>query len=66
MSAQDTAKKLLPLVRVISSGRTVADELRASRHDTDFITRVHAVANAVLMITGLILVVRELRTGRRA
>lgn len=64
MSAQDTAMKLFPLVRVISSGRTVVEELRASRHDT--VTRVNAVANAILVVTGLILVVRELRTGRRA
>ncbi len=66
MSTQDTVKKLLPLVRVVSSGRTVAEELRASRRETDVVTRVHAIANAILVITGLILVVRELRTGRRA
>ncbi len=66
MNATDTAKKLFPLVRVVTSARSVAEELRASRRETDLITRVHAVANAVLVVTGLILVIRELRTGRRA
>lgn len=66
MSATETAKKLFPLVRVVTSARSVLEELRASRRETDLITRVHAVANAILMVTGLILVIRELRTGRRA
>jgi hypothetical protein len=66
MSTTETVKKLFPLVRVVTSGRTVAEELRASRRETDLITRVHALANAVLVVTGLILVIRELRTGRRA
>ncbi len=66
MTAAETVKKLLPLVRVVTSGRIVAEELRASPRDTDLITRVHALANAVLVLTGLILLIRELRTGRRA
>ena len=66
MSAQDTVKKLLPLVRVVTSARSVAEELRASRRDSDLVTRVHALANAILVVTGLVLVIRELRTGRRA
>ena len=66
MSATETAKKLFPLVRVVTSARSVVEELRASRRETDLITRVHAVANAAVMVTTLILVIRELRTGRRA
>ncbi|MQA14158.1 MAG: hypothetical protein GEV09_08290 [Pseudonocardiaceae bacterium] len=63
MSAKEYAKRLFPLVTVVSSGRKVADEVRAPRGDADLVTRLHAMANAVLVVTGTILVIRELRRG---
>ncbi len=64
MSAVNNAKKLLPLVRVVTSGRKVADEVRASREEADLVTRLNAVGNALVAITGLILLIRELRRDR--
>lgn len=66
MSAVDNVKKLLPLVRVVSSGRRVADEVRATRGQADLVTRLNAVGNAVVAVTGLILLIRVLRRSRSA
>lgn len=66
MSAVDNAKRFLPLVRVVTSGRKVADEVRASREDADLVTRLNAVGNAIVAVTGLILLIRELRRDRSA
>jgi hypothetical protein len=66
MSAVDNAKRFLPLVRVVTSGRKVADEVRASREDADLVTRLNAVGNAIVAVTGLILLIRELRRERSA
>lgn len=64
MTAVENAKRFLPLVRVISSGRTVADEVRASREEVDLVTRLNALGNAIVAVTGAILLIRELRKGR--
>ncbi len=64
MNAVDNAKRFLPLVRLITSGRKVAEEVRASREETDLVTRLNAVGNAIVAITGLVLLIRELRKDR--
>lgn len=64
MSAAANAKKYLPVLAVISSSRKVADEVRASREDADLVTRLNALGNALVAITGLILLIRELRRDR--
>ncbi|MPZ63978.1 MAG: hypothetical protein GEU83_00115 [Pseudonocardiaceae bacterium] len=64
MTAVANAKKYLPVLGVISSSRKVADGVRASREAADLVTRLNALGNALVAITGLILLIRELRRDR--
>ena len=56
-------KSLITFVSTVMAGRTALTRLRQARVDGDRLEVVDAILNAVVLVTGTIIIVRRLRRG---
>lgn len=56
-------KSIATVVGTVMSGRTALKRLRQARADGDRLELVDAVLNAVVLVTGTIIIVRRLTRG---
>ena len=57
------AKSIVTFVTTVMAGRTALQRLRQAREDGDRLELVDAVLNAVVLVTGTIIIIRRLRRG---
>ena len=57
------AKTLITIVTTVMSGRTALARLKQARQDGDHLELVDAFLNAVVLVTGTIIIVRRMRRG---
>ncbi len=58
-----SVKSIVTLVTTVMAGRTAIQRLRQAREDGDRLELVDAVLNAIVLVTGTIIIVRRLRRG---
>ena len=56
-------KSLITFVSTIMAGRTAWARIRQAREDGDRLELVDAALNAIVVVTGTIIIVRRLRRG---
>jgi hypothetical protein len=56
-------KSIVTFVTTVMAGRTALQRLRQAREDGDRLELVDAALNAVVLVTGTIIIVRRLRRG---
>ena len=56
-------KSIVTFVTTVMAGRTAIQRLRQAREDGDRLELVDAFLNAVVLVTGTIIIVRRLRRG---
>jgi hypothetical protein len=56
-------KSIVTFVTTVMAGRTAIQRLRQAREDGDRLELVDALLNAVVLVTGTIIIVRRLRRG---
>ena len=56
-------KSLITFVSTVMAGRTALSRLRQARDDGDRLELVDAALNAIVVITGTIIIIRRLRRG---
>jgi hypothetical protein len=56
-------KSVVSFVSTLMAGRTALARLRQARKDGDRLELVDAVLNAVVLVTGTIIIIRRLRRG---
>ncbi len=56
-------KSIVTFVTTAMAGRTALQRLRQAREDGDRLELVDAVLNAIVLVTGTIIIVRRLRRG---
>ena len=56
-------KSLITFVSTIMAGRTALARIRQAREDGDRLELVDAALNAIVVVTGTIIIVRRLRRG---
>jgi hypothetical protein len=56
-------KTLITFISTLMAGRTALARLRQAREDGDGLELVDAVLNAVVLVTGTIIIIRRLRAG---
>jgi hypothetical protein len=58
------AKTLATLIGTVFAGRTALQRIRQARVDSDRLELLDAVLNALVVVTGVLVVVRRLRQGQ--
>ena len=56
-------KSLITFVSTIMAGRTALARMRQARDDGDRLELVDAALNAIVVVTGTIIIIRRLRRG---
>jgi len=56
-------KSLITFVSTVMAGRTAIARVRQAREDNDRLELVDAALNAIVVVTGTIIIVRRLRRG---
>jgi hypothetical protein len=56
-------KTVITFVSTLMAGRTALARLRQAREDGDGLEMVDAVLNAIVLVTGTIIIIRRLRAG---
>ena len=56
-------KSIVTFVTTVMAGRTALQRLKQAREDGDRLELIDAVLNAVVLVTGTIIIVRRLRRG---
>jgi len=56
-------KSLITFVSTIMAGRTALARIRQAREDGDRLELVDAALNAIVVVTGTIIIIRRLRRG---
>jgi len=56
-------KSIVTFVTTVMAGRTAVQRLKQAREDGDRLELVDALLNAVVLVTGTIIIVRRLRRG---
>jgi hypothetical protein len=56
-------KSIVTFVTTLMAGRTAIQRLRQAREDGDRLELLDAALNAVVLVTGTIIIVRRLRRG---
>ena len=56
-------KTLITFISTLMAGRTALARLRQAREDGDGLEMVDAVLNAIVLVTGTIIIIRRLRAG---
>jgi hypothetical protein len=56
-------KSIVTFVTTVMAGRTAIQRLRQAREDGDRLELVDAALNAIVLVTGTIIIVRRLRRG---
>jgi hypothetical protein len=56
-------KSIVTFVTTVMAGRTAIQRLKQAREDGDRLELVDAALNAVVLVTGTIIIVRRLRRG---
>jgi hypothetical protein len=56
-------KSIVTFVTTVMAGRTAIQRLKQAREDGDRLELVDALLNAVVLVTGTIIIVRRLRRG---
>ena len=56
-------KSIVTFVTTVMAGRTAVQRLRQAREDGDRLELIDALLNAVVLVTGTIIIVRRLRRG---
>ena len=56
-------KSIVTFVTTVMSGRTALQRLKQAREDGDRLELIDAALNAVVLVTGTIIIVRRLRRG---
>ena len=56
-------KNIVTFVSTVMAGRTAVTRLMEAREDGDRLELVDAVLNAVVLVTGTIIIIRRLRRG---
>ena len=56
-------KSIVTFVTTVKAGRTAIQRLKQAREDGDRLELVDAALNAVVLVTGTIIIVRRLRRG---
>ena len=56
-------KSVITFVSTVMAGRTAISRVRQAREDGDRLELVDAALNAIVVITGTIIIVRRLRRG---
>ena len=56
-------KSLITFVSTIMAGRTALARVRQAREDGDRLELVDAALNAIVVVTGTIIIIRRLRRG---
>ena len=59
-------KSVITFVSTVMAGRTAVARMRQAREDGDKLELVDALLNAVVLVTGTIIIVRRLRRGEEA
>jgi hypothetical protein len=57
------ATSIVTFVTTVMAGRTAIQRLKQAREDGDRLELVDALLNAVVLVTGTIIIVRRLRRG---
>jgi len=60
------AKTIVTLVGTAFAGRTALQRVRQARVDSDRLELLDAVLNALVVVTGVLVIVRRLRQGESA
>ncbi|MEO7979624.1 MAG: hypothetical protein ABI807_01795 [Sporichthyaceae bacterium] len=56
-------KSIVTFVTTVMAGRTAVQRLKQAREDGDRLELIDALLNAVVLVTGTIIIVRRLRRG---
>ena len=56
-------KTLITFVGTVMAGRTAISRLQQAREDGDRLELIDALLNAVVLVTGTIIIIRRLRRG---
>ena len=56
-------KSIVTFVTTVMAGRTALQRLRQAREDGDRLELVDAALNAIVLVTGTIIIIRRLRRG---
>jgi hypothetical protein len=56
-------KTVITFISTLMAGRTALARLRQAREDGDGLEMVDAVLNAIVLVTGTIIIIRRLRAG---
>ena len=59
----NNVKSVITFVSTVMAGRTAISRVRQAREDGDRLELVDAALNAIVVITGTIIIVRRLRRG---
>ncbi len=59
----NNVKTLITFVSTVMAGRTAISRLQQAREDGDRLELVDALLNAVVLVTGTIIIIRRLRRG---
>jgi hypothetical protein len=56
-------KTVITFISTLMAGRTALARLRQAREDGDGLEMIDAVLNAIVLVTGTIIIIRRLRAG---